>query len=81
MEFAANGELGSYLKKYGCLSEDRAHTWAYQVLNALNYLHEEMFTAHRDIKASLKSPITQWCYHSKWFLSKCLTFKFSSLDR
>ena len=44
MEYASNGELGDYMKKYGILSEDRAHTWFSQVTGAINYLHEEMFT-------------------------------------
>lgn len=50
MEFAPNGDLASVLKKRGALSETQTHHWFTQLAKALYYLHEEMFTAHRDIK-------------------------------
>lgn len=43
MEFAENGELGDFLKKYGSLSEDRAHRWFLQTTKAIFYLHETLF--------------------------------------
>lgn len=50
MEFASNGDLARYLKQYGPLSEARSRIWFVQIARALFYLHEEMFTAHRDNK-------------------------------
>ncbi|KAH9517630.1 protein serine threonine kinase [Dermatophagoides farinae] len=50
MEFASNGDLAKYLKQHGALIERRARIWFKQASRALNYLHEEMWTAHRDIK-------------------------------
>lgn len=50
MEFAPNGDLASVLKKKGALSESKSHYWFFQLAKALHYLHEEMFTAHRDVK-------------------------------
>lgn len=44
MEFAEHGELGDFIKKYGSLSEDRAHRWFTQTTRAILYLHEELFT-------------------------------------
>lgn len=50
MEFATNGDLAKYLKRNGALSELETLSFFVPVTNALNYLHEEMFTAHRDLK-------------------------------
>jgi len=50
MEFAANSDLARYLKQYGALSDNRARIWFTQMANSISYLHEEMFTTHRDIK-------------------------------
>ncbi|KAF7490002.1 Testis-specific serine/threonine-protein kinase 2 [Sarcoptes scabiei] len=50
MEFASNGDLGKFMKKNGVLKEERARIWFTQTTSAINYLHEEMFTAHRDVK-------------------------------
>ena len=50
MEFASNGDIAKHLKKNGPMTEEKAREWFMQISNALNYLHEEMYTAHRDIK-------------------------------
>lgn len=50
MEFAGNGDMSRYLKKNGSLDEAKSRHWFYQTTHAVNYLHEEMYTAHRDIK-------------------------------
>lgn len=50
MEFASNGDMSKYLKKNGSLDEEKSRIWFFQTTDAVNYLHEEMYTAHRDIK-------------------------------
>ena len=50
MEFAIHGDLAGFLKSHQTMSELSAKPWFGQIAIALNYLHEEMFTAHRDIK-------------------------------
>ena len=50
MEFAPNGDLAAYLKKNGTLAETHACLWFTQSIQALKYVHEEVFMAHRDIK-------------------------------
>ena len=50
MEFAGGGDIASYLKKNGAMDEPSACKWFTQQSEALNYLHNEKFMAHRDIK-------------------------------
>ncbi|XP_054167582.1 testis-specific serine/threonine-protein kinase 4-like [Oppia nitens] len=50
MEFAGNGDLMQYMKKYGKIGQTKACYWFNQVANGLTYLHEELYIAHRDIK-------------------------------
>lgn len=49
MEFVPGGDLQDYLSTYGALPEALARTMAFQVLDALAYLHKKKIT-HRDIK-------------------------------
>ena len=50
MEFVGGGDAAEYLKKYGALNESKACKWFTQILEALNYLHNHLFIAHRDLK-------------------------------
>ena len=49
MEFVACGDLQQYLNNNGPLHEKMVRKMAYQILNALAYLHRKKIT-HRDIK-------------------------------
>lgn len=50
MEFAGNGDITSYVKKNKSLKETLACLWFTQVSEAVNYLHNAVHMAHRDIK-------------------------------
>lgn len=47
MEFANGGDIGGYLKKNGALPEPVACYWFTQTTQAMKYMHEEVFMAHR----------------------------------
>lgn len=51
MPFANGGNLADYLKKNGPLSKALACHWFTHVCKALNYLHNGLKIAHRNIKA------------------------------
>ena len=50
MEFAGGGDLSQYLKDNGHMNEPTACKWFSQIVDALNYLHNHLFMAHRDLK-------------------------------
>lgn len=50
MEFAANGDISGYRKKHKGIEECHAARWFWQVSQGLAFLHETLFTSHRDIK-------------------------------
>lgn len=49
MEYVPLGDLGSFVTKRSCLSEDTVKEMASQLINALGYLHGKNIT-HRDVK-------------------------------
>ncbi|XP_068154057.1 testis-specific serine/threonine-protein kinase 1 [Drosophila tropicalis] len=49
MRYAENGDLLSYIKKYGPIEEKQAKIWFLQMAKALKYLHSHDI-AHRDLK-------------------------------
>ncbi len=49
LEYVDNGDLLSYMKKYGTFTEQHYIPIFFQILNALNYLHS-LNILHRDIK-------------------------------
>ena len=49
MEYAKNGNLFHYIRRNRCLSEDESFSIFIQVVNAINFLHENDLI-HRDIK-------------------------------
>lgn len=49
MEYCNGGELGEYLKKKGCLSEDTIRIFFRQIANAVKALHAKNIV-HRDLK-------------------------------
>ena len=59
-------------------SEDRAHTWFYQISNALNYMHEDMFTAHRDIKIDNILLSQNWVAKGKIYINQAYIFKITN---
>lgn len=50
MEYAGNGDIASYLKKNKKIGESLACVWFTQACEAVNYLHNTIHMAHRDIK-------------------------------
>jgi len=50
LEYAENGDLGSFLKEKGALTELQARHFFSELVSVLDYLHNEMHIAHRDIK-------------------------------
>lgn len=50
MQHADNGDLLTYIKNNGTLSESLALNLMQQLINAVSYLHNEKAIAHRDIK-------------------------------
>ena len=50
MEYISGGDIAGYIKKNGPLNEVKACKWFAQVCDALNYLHNTKYMAHRDIK-------------------------------
>lgn len=51
MEYVDHGNMLNYVNTNGRLSEDRARHYFCQLVSALDYLHNEKFVAHRDLKA------------------------------
>ena len=51
LEFVENGNLRSYVNRFGKLDEDEARHYFIQLLKAVEYLHTRCRVAHRDIKA------------------------------
>ncbi|XP_058448271.1 testis-specific serine/threonine-protein kinase 1-like [Malaya genurostris] len=49
MRLAERGDLLSFIRKHGGLVEGQARYWFYQMVDAINYLHQ-MDIAHRDLK-------------------------------
>lgn len=50
MELAINGDLAAYARKHKGVREELAVNWFYQTTCGLAYLHERLWTVHRDIK-------------------------------
>ena len=50
MEFVGGGDVADYLQKNGALDEPKACKWFTQIVDALNYLHNILLIAHRDLK-------------------------------
>ena len=50
MEFISNGNLTSFIDKKGILTEQMAQRFFIQIIFALDYLHQEIKIAHRDLK-------------------------------
>ena len=53
MEFAGNGDLAGYATKHNGFKEPLACKWFLQAASGLSFLHNNMKTAHRDIKLGL----------------------------
>ena len=51
LEYAENGNMEDFLKDRGPLAEIQARHFFYELISVLDYLHDEMHIAHRDIKA------------------------------
>ncbi|XP_062554619.1 testis-specific serine/threonine-protein kinase 1-like [Armigeres subalbatus] len=49
MRLAERGDLLSFIRKNGALSEDTSRLWFYQMADAIQYLHQ-LNIAHRDLK-------------------------------
>lgn len=49
MRLAELGDLLSYIQRHGALAEERSRFWFYQMVDAIQYLHQ-MDIAHRDLK-------------------------------
>eukprot|EP01130_Rhizamoeba_saxonica_P011621 TRINITY_DN4829_c0_g4_i2.p1 TRINITY_DN4829_c0_g4~~TRINITY_DN4829_c0_g4_i2.p1 ORF type:complete len:317 (-),score=46.60 TRINITY_DN4829_c0_g4_i2:90-1040(-) len=49
LEHARGGDLYKYIRRYGRLDEDKARLYMYQILEAMNYLHQNN-VSHHDIK-------------------------------
>uniref|UniRef100_A0A7S4FRV3 non-specific serine/threonine protein kinase n=1 Tax=Eutreptiella gymnastica TaxID=73025 RepID=A0A7S4FRV3_9EUGL len=49
MEFCPNGDLWSYVERYGPPQTNTACTWLWQISSALEFLHDS-HTIHRDLK-------------------------------
>lgn len=73
MEFCENGSLQAMNKKFGRFPEALVAQYVYQILEGLNYLHQQGII-HRDIKGSnilstkegcIKRKINffSWCSH------------------
>ena len=50
MEFAGGGDIAHYLKTNGAMEEPLSCKWFTEQAEALNYLHNQKYMAHRDIK-------------------------------
>lgn len=50
MRLAERGSMLHFIQKYGFLSEKLMKIWFHQITNAINHLHNELNTAHRDLK-------------------------------
>jgi serine/threonine protein kinase len=50
MEFAQCGSLGRYLAEQGCLAEEDARHFFYEIVSVLDYLHNTKKVVHRDLK-------------------------------
>lgn len=51
MEYVDHGNMLNYVNTNGRLSEEKARHYFCQLVSALDYLHNEKFVAHRDLKA------------------------------
>lgn len=51
MEYAENGNMGEFLTSKGPLTEPQARHYFSQLISVLEYLHNDKFVAHRDLKA------------------------------
>ena len=51
MEYVENGTILEYVNLGGKLSEEVARRYFCQLISALDYLHNKMYIAHRDLKA------------------------------
>ena len=52
LEYCPNGDLEFFLKKFGILSMDVAKIYAAEIINILDYLHNNIHLSHRDLKPS-----------------------------
>ena len=52
MEYAPNGDLEFFLKKFGTLNLELARIYAAEIINVLDYLHNTLHLSHRDLKPS-----------------------------
>ena len=50
LEYCNMGDLFNYIVRHGYVSQALAMLWFYQISNAIDYLHNKMDVAHRDIK-------------------------------
>ena len=51
LQYAENGDMTSFIRKWGPFDEKTSKTWFAQMLSALIYMHGEGY-AHRDLKTS-----------------------------
>ncbi|OHT17238.1 CAMK family protein kinase [Tritrichomonas foetus] len=51
MEYAEHGNMLEYVNKNGRLDENKARHYFCQIISALDYIHNEKYVAHRDLKA------------------------------
>lgn len=50
MEYCPGGDLYDYINKYGTMKEELARYWFQQICEGLQFLHQKLKIAHRDIK-------------------------------
>ncbi|OHT10734.1 CAMK family protein kinase [Tritrichomonas foetus] len=51
IEYVEHGNMLDFVNNNGRLSEDKARRYFCQLISALDYLHNQKFVAHRDLKA------------------------------
>ncbi|KAH0788937.1 CAMK family protein kinase [Histomonas meleagridis] len=51
MEYVEHGNMLDFINKNGRLTEDKARRYFCQLVSSLEYIHDQKFVAHRDLKA------------------------------